>query len=159
MSAGQSRSRSSVLPNFPRGVSALPERFEQAGVAQCVHALPEISVPVGNQLPVVRETFEWLAFEDGVVAFDVVERLRLHHEESAIDPAFANLRFFGKLLHEIAVENQSAEPGRRPHGGHRHKLAVGAVSWSSGRLLREFRVSLAGSAGAPSTVTQAARRP
>ena len=81
----------------------------------------------GDQLAVLGQPLQRLALPDRLVAVDVVEHLRLEHEEAAVDPALADLRLLGELGDAVAVEDEPAEARRRPHGGHRRQLAVGAV--------------------------------
>ncbi len=66
-------------------------------------------------------------FEHHHVAVDVVEHLRLQHEERAVDPAFGGLGFFLEGGHLVAVEAHMAVARRGPHRGDRRELAVAAV--------------------------------
>src|SRR5688572_7522650 len=77
------------VPCFPGCLARFPKRLEQTPVAQRVHALPEPVVPVGHQLAVAGESFHGFALPGGFVAVDVVEDLRLEHEERAVDPPLA----------------------------------------------------------------------
>ena len=69
----------------------------------------------------------------GVIAVDVVEDARLEHEESAVDPAFADLRLLGEGAHQLSVEGEPAEARGRAHRRHRRELPVVAVELDQAR--------------------------
>ena len=72
---------------------------------------------VSNQLLLLSQPLQGTAFKNGVIPADVVQHGRLQHEESAIDPAFTDLGLFGEFSHQVAVEEQTAEPCRRANSG------------------------------------------
>src|ERR1700760_3767560 len=74
-----------LLPDPPRWFAGRPEVVQLDHVLVGVHALPEALVPVGGELPVVRQALERLPLEDAVGG-EVVERPGLHAEEAAVDP-------------------------------------------------------------------------
>src|SRR4051795_5125886 len=76
-----------LLPYLPRRFAGFPQAFQQALVAERVHALPEPAVTIGHQLPVARQLFHGLTFPGGLVTFDVIENAMFENEESAVDPA------------------------------------------------------------------------
>ena len=82
---------------------------------------------VGHQLAVAREPFQRFLFEVRRVAVDVVEDLRLQHEEGAVDPAFLRLRLFRELGDPVAVEFEMTEARRRANCGQRRQLSVRTV--------------------------------
>src|SRR5207247_10949442 len=108
-----------ATPYLPRGPPLLPQALEQAEVAQRVHALPEVVVPIRYQLPISGQPLERRVLPRGVIAVDVVEDARLEHEESAVDPAFADLRLLGEGAHQLSVEGEPAEARGRAHRRHR----------------------------------------
>jgi hypothetical protein len=105
----------------------LPKVFEQLLVADGVHALPEGVVPVGHELAVARQPLERLPLELRRVAVDVVEDLRLEHEERAVDPALADLRLLRELGDLVAVEIEVPVARGRPDRREGGQLAVRAM--------------------------------
>src|SRR5436309_9883632 len=113
-----------ATPYLPRGPPLLPQALEQAEVAQRVHALPEVVVPIRYQLPISGQPLERRVLPRGVIAVDVVEDARLEHEESAVDPAFADLRLLGEGAHQLSVEGEPAEAR-----GRRTAVTVASFPW------------------------------
>src|SRR6185437_16310834 len=111
-------------PDFPRGVAALPERFQPHFVAHGVHALPEAVVLIGHQLAIARQLLQRLALELRRIAFDVVEDSRLEYEERAVDPGLSGQRLLIEARHAAAIELQSPEARRRAHGGDRREASM-----------------------------------
>ena len=66
--------------------------------------MPEVVVFVGGELVFGGESFEGLAFEDGLVVVDVVEGLWFEDEEAAVDPSGVGLRFFVEVGDAVSVE-------------------------------------------------------
>ena len=116
-----------MFPDLPRRQCPIPRAFPAAGVAQRVHALPEIGVTVRHQLPVAGEAFHRFFFPGRLIAFDVLEDLGLQAEERAVDPSFDGLGLLGKLLDAVAFKDHAAESCRRPDGGDGRELAVRLV--------------------------------
>src|SRR5690606_3246285 len=82
---------------------------------------------VRHQLPVLRESLKWCVLELRVVAVDVLEHLRLYHEERAVDPAFAGLRLLRERRDAVALELQRTEARRRSHRCQRGETTVRTV--------------------------------
>src|SRR5262245_2153718 len=107
-----------MSPDFPFGLSYLPQLIEFQIVLVRVHALPEASVPVRHQLPFTRQPPERLALE-GAVVVQVIEDLPVEDEETAVDP-IGDDRLLLELRHgALAVEFQQAEVRARVDGGER----------------------------------------
>src|SRR5713226_807805 len=96
-SAGRRRLR----PNLPRRIPAAPQPLQHPLVAQRVHALPKALVTVRGELTLPGEPFERVELEAALIPIDVAEDFRLEHEESSVDPAFADLRLLGGLPNKI----------------------------------------------------------
>src|SRR5687768_15417748 len=99
---------SAFIPHLPGRAAALPELFEQLPLAHGVHGLPESLVAKGHQLSIRGELLQRVSFPDRVIALDVVERCRLEHEESAIDPPAFRLRLLGEFDHAVAIVDDAA---------------------------------------------------
>jgi len=93
-------------------------------LAERIHALPEAGVSVSHQLSIGGEPFHGFFFPLGFVAFDVIKDLRLKDEESAVDPAFSELRFFGESGDAVAFDFKQSVSRRRANGGDRCEFAV-----------------------------------
>src|SRR2546422_11428980 len=107
-----------MLPDFPFGLSGLPQLIEFQVVLVSVHALPEARVSICDQLPFARQPLERLAFESAVVV-QVIEYLSVEDEETAVDP-IGDDRLLFELRHGgTLVEFQHAEIRARVDGGER----------------------------------------
>src|SRR5262245_16570368 len=76
-----------ALSDLPGRLPFDPQIFQQALVAQRVHALPETFVLICGKLAVLRQRLQRLVLEPAFVVGDEIEDLRLQHEKSAVDPA------------------------------------------------------------------------
>src|SRR5438552_3268178 len=79
---------------------------------------------VRSELAVFREHLERLSLELSVIAVDVVEDSRLTREESPVDPAFLELRFFGEPHDLVAFDVELSEPRGGTDGGYRDESSV-----------------------------------
>src|SRR5499427_11159537 len=112
-----------MLPDFPFGLSGLPQLIEFQVVLVSVHALPEAGVPVRHQLPFASQPPERLALE-GAVVVQVIEDLSVEDEETAVDP-IGDDRLLFELRHgALAVEFQKAEVRARVDGCERGDAPV-----------------------------------
>src|SRR5436309_6484171 len=123
---------STALPDLPGRSSRTPEFLEVHPLLDRIHAGPESGVPVAHQLAIVGQSFYRLALPGRVVAFDVVQRLRLQDEEAPVDPAFRRLRLLVEFPHLVSGEADSSEPGRRAHRGDGRQLAMGRMESEQG---------------------------
>ena len=82
---------------------------------------------IGDQLSVGSQPFHRLSLPDHAVVGHVLHYARFQDEETAVDPALADLGLLVKMGHQVAVEGDAAEACRRPHRGHRRQLAVAAM--------------------------------
>src|SRR5688572_2713993 len=94
--------------------------------------MPEPLVAIRRQLSVGRQPLERRVLEKSVVALDVVEHLRLQHEESAIDPPLTDLRLLREFGDKVAVENQSTKTRRRTNRGDGSQFAVASMEFQQG---------------------------
>src|SRR5438094_5723632 len=94
------------FPHFPRSFVLCPEVFQDSYVTQCVHALPELIVPIGHQLPLGGQSLERLALKVDVVSRNVVKNGWLQDKETAVDPAFGKLGLLTELCDAITLEDQ-----------------------------------------------------
>jgi hypothetical protein len=78
-------------------------------VTQGVQALPEIRMSVSCELPVGGQAFQSMRFQPGVIAFEVLEEVRLKDHEAAIDPALTYLGFLREICYQVTVKDQAAE--------------------------------------------------
>src|SRR3546814_15687087 len=97
--------------------------------AEGVEVLPEPVVPVGDQLALLGQCLERLAFPGGLVAVDVVEHLGLEDEEAAVDVVAVVVRLLAEAAHPLFAGQQAegaeaAGLGPRRHGGQRSRPAV-----------------------------------
>src|SRR4030065_623364 len=115
----------SPLPQLPRGVAPVPKVLEQPHVPDCVHALSEIIVSVGDELSLAGQTLQRLLLKKGRVSRDIIDDARLEHEKASVDPAVADLRLLDELCDPVTPELERSETRGGPHRGHRRKLAVG----------------------------------
>src|SRR5499427_10328959 len=115
-----------MLPDFPFGLSGLPQLIEFQVVLVSVHALPEAGVPVRHQLPFASQPPERLALE-GAVVVQVIEDLSVEDEETAVDP-IGDDRLLFELRHGgVPVEFQQSEIRTRVDGGERGDAPVRTV--------------------------------
>ena len=82
---------------------------------------------ISHELVVLRESFNGLTLPDRFIAGDVIDRPALQHIEPAVDPALVTMRLFLEAGNQVLVVLQTAESGRRQHGGDRGKLPMGMV--------------------------------
>src|SRR3546814_19431757 len=80
-------------------------------VAEGVEVLPGPVVPVGDQLALLGQCLERLAFPGGLVAVDVVEHLGLADEEAAVDVVAVVVRLLAEAAHPLFA-GQQAEGAR-----------------------------------------------
>ena len=116
-----------MVPYAPRGLSAVPELFEQGLVAHGVHALPETFVFPDPQLMVASQTVERVLLKHRVIPVDPIDDRRLANHESAIDPAIVTLGLFLKRCDQISVEGQIPITPGWLNCRHRSKAALGFV--------------------------------
>jgi hypothetical protein len=76
---------------------------------------------------VARQTLERLAFPRRIVAGDVLERLRLDHEESAVNPGSVPARLFLEAGDAFAFDVERAEATGWLYCRHRHPCVARAV--------------------------------
>lgn len=63
---------------------------------------------MGHQLAIIGQTLQRFSFENRPITIvEVIEHLWFEHEEAAVDPPFAGLRFFGKLSNRTVVQSRS----------------------------------------------------
>src|SRR4029079_14409426 len=117
---------SPASPCLPWRAAGVPQCIEVAQFAQRVHALPELFVAVGEELPLGGERLHRRVLPHHVGA-DVVERGRLDDEEAAVDPALVQRRLLLEVTYAIPVELERAEARRRPHRGQGRQTLARAV--------------------------------
>ena len=95
-------------------------------VAHRVHRVPKALMLEGAELSVVCELFERSMLPTRVVPFDVVEHLRLEHEETCIDPAPVAARLLDELGHTpfLAFNADRPETPLGLHDSHRRRPSV-----------------------------------
>ena len=76
-------------------------------------------MPIGCQSAFLGQLLEWALLPDVLVAFQVVENLRLQNEEAAVDPTSVADGLLNELPDEFAVNVLRAESPRRLHRGDR----------------------------------------
>src|SRR5262245_38345740 len=118
-------------PKLPRRLARRPESFEHFQIANGVHALPEVAVPIGHQLSRLGQPLQGLSLQRGFVAVNILQDLGFQNEESAVYPSFADLWLLGEFS-DLAIiarsgEIKSAKAGRWPHGRHRGQFAMPAM--------------------------------
>src|SRR4051812_512875 len=93
---------------------------------------------VRGQVALTRERLHRLSLPDGLVAGDVVEHLRLEHEEAAVDPGAVALRLFlkGGDLRLVLADRDRAEASRRLHRGERCQHVLRAVEGEQRRYVQ-----------------------
>src|SRR6516162_1855096 len=109
----------SLLPNGPRALARFPEPFQIVLVPQRVHRRPKAIMSVSHELAVPRKVLQGRVFEHFHVAVDIVEDLRLQHEERPVDPALGSLRLLLEGYYLIALEAHVAVTRRWTHGRYR----------------------------------------
>src|ERR1041384_8128191 len=73
-------------PDLPGGGAPPPVLLQHLFVAQGIHRLPEPAVAVRGELAVTSQPAQRVPFPDRLVIVDILDRARLEHEESSIDP-------------------------------------------------------------------------
>src|SRR5437867_4507767 len=104
------------LPHLPGRFARLPQRLQTIAVAKRIHALPESLMPERRELSLCSETLQRIALQHCLIPIQILENLRLEHEEATVDPAFLGLRFFLEVDHLVTVELHGPEARRWPHG-------------------------------------------
>ena len=125
LSAVKRKIHGSVLPHFPGSFALRPYIFQQSLFAHGVHALPEALVLVGHELAILRGALQRRLFQDGIIAVDIVEELRLADHEPDVDEVAVALRFLAKFADAALVVNiEHAEALTGVIGRDGDKLAV-----------------------------------
>src|ERR1041384_6652043 len=73
-------------PALRGGGAPPPVLLQHLFVAQGIHRLPEPAVAVRGELAVTSQPAQRVPFPDRLVIVDILDRARLEHEESSIDP-------------------------------------------------------------------------
>src|SRR5512135_3424027 len=73
--------------------------------------MPVARMLIGHQLSVPHQVFQRRLLEHRCVVAQVIEHARLEHEEPAINPALAGLRFFLERDHLPVAQVHPAETG------------------------------------------------
>ena len=110
----------------------MPRIVEDLFFAHGIHALPVTFMAVGHQLTVGSQIDEGVLFEHHLVVGDIFHHFGLEHEERTIDPAFADLRLFGKAADPVAREFKMAIAGRGANRRQCRQLTVRTVEIEQG---------------------------
>src|SRR5262245_5441958 len=98
------------LRRVPRRLAAVPQFLEKSSIAHGVHALPELVVLEGDQLPLLRGGLQWFALKPRLITRNEIQDSRLEHEEAAVDPARLGLRLLSELCDQVAIEMHVTKP-------------------------------------------------
>ena len=69
-----------------------------------------------RELPGLGELFQRIGLQAAVVSREIIKNAGLENKESAVNPAFTNLWFFGEGGNKISLQLQPAKAGWRAHG-------------------------------------------
>src|SRR4051812_40611851 len=107
------------VPDLPRRLAALPQRFELLFLAQRIHRLPEAGVTIGGHTPFGGQPLDRPPFPNRLVVIDVVAGPARDDVEAAIDEALVGLRLLDEADDLAVLGDDAAEARRRTHDRHR----------------------------------------
>src|ERR1035437_8799318 len=82
---------------------------------------------ISHQLSLPCQIFQRFLFKLCLISVDIIENLRLEHEERSIYPTFSRLGFFRETNHTPTVEVQMTITCRRTDSGQSGQFSMRAV--------------------------------
>ena len=113
-----------MSPYFPRSFPTHPEALQKSEIAECIHALPELVVPIGHQLSLSGQWLHRLVLPTGLVTSNIRQNVGLRTKNP---PLIHPSPICGFSVNSAIRSPSKTKPPKRAGG--RTAVVVASLPW------------------------------